>query len=51
MVSLYADDTTVFVCDLDSVSHLVTLLDKFKNNPAWKSTLQRPRECGSVAGK
>ena len=30
-VSLYADDTTVFVCDLDSVVHLLTLLNKFKN--------------------
>ena len=30
-VSLYADDTTVFVCDLDSVVYLLTLLDKFKN--------------------
>jgi len=30
-VSLYADDTTVFVRDLDSVIHLLTLLDKFKN--------------------
>ena len=30
-VSLYADDTTVFVRDLDSVVHLLTLLDKFKN--------------------
>ena len=30
-VSLYADDTTVFVCDLASVFHLLTLLDKFKN--------------------
>jgi len=32
-VSLYADDTTVFVRDLDSVCHLLTLLDKFKNLP------------------
>ena len=30
-VSLYADDTTVFVRDLDSVAHLLTLLQKFKN--------------------
>ena len=30
-VSLYADDTTVFVRDLDSVDHLLTLLDNFKN--------------------
>ena len=30
-VSLYAHDTTVFVRDLDSVGHLLTLLDKFKN--------------------
>ena len=30
-VSLYADDTTVFVRDLGSVFHLLTLLDKFKN--------------------
>ena len=30
-VSLYADDTTVFVRDLDSVYHLLTLFDKFKN--------------------
>ena len=30
-VSLYADDTTVFVRDLDSVAHLLTLLEKFKN--------------------
>ena len=30
-VSLYADDTTVFVQDLDSVAHLLTLLQKFKN--------------------
>ena len=29
-VSLYADDTTVFVRDLDSVAHLLTLLQKFK---------------------
>ena len=30
-VSLYADDTTVFVRDLDSIAHLLSLLDKFKN--------------------
>ena len=30
-VSLYADDTTVFVRDLDSITHLLSLLDKFKN--------------------
>ena len=30
-VSLYADDTTVFVRDLDSVAHLLILLEKFKN--------------------
>ena len=30
-VSLYADDTTAFVRDLDSVDHLLTLLDNFKN--------------------
>jgi hypothetical protein len=30
-VSLYVDDTTVFVRDLDSIAHLLTLLDKFKN--------------------
>ena len=30
-VSLYADDTTVFVRDLDSVVQLLILLDKFKN--------------------
>ena len=29
-VSLYADDTTVFVLDLDYVDHLLTLLDNFK---------------------
>ena len=29
-VSLYADDTTVFVQDLDSVTHLLTVLQKFK---------------------
>ena len=33
-VSLYADDTTVFVRDLDSVDHLLTLLDNFKTSPA-----------------
>ena len=30
-VSLYADDTTVFVRDLDSVARLLTLRQKFKN--------------------
>ena len=30
-VSLYADDTTVFVRDPDSIAHLLTLLQKFKN--------------------
>ena len=30
-VSLYADHTTVFVRDLDSVDHLLTHLDNFKN--------------------
>jgi len=30
-VSLYADDITVFARDLDSVVHLLTLLDYFKN--------------------
>ena len=30
-VSLYADDTTVFVRDLNSVARLLTLLQKFKN--------------------
>ena len=29
-VSLYPDDTTVFVQDLDSVARLLTLLQKFK---------------------
>ena len=27
----YADDTTVLVCDLDSVSQLLKLLNNFKN--------------------
>ena len=30
-VSLYADDTTVFVRDLDSIAHLLSLLYKFRN--------------------
>ena len=30
-VSLYADDTTVFVRDRDSVDHPLTLLYNFKN--------------------
>ena len=30
-VSLYADDTTIFVRDLDSITHLLSLLDKFKD--------------------
>ena len=30
-VSIYADDNTVFVRDLDSVARLLTLLQKFKN--------------------
>ena len=30
-VSLYADDTTVFVRDLDSITHLLSLLGKFKD--------------------
>ena len=30
-VSLYADDTTVFMRDLDSITHLLTLLNDFKN--------------------
>ena len=30
-VSLYANDTTVFVRDLDSITHLLSLLDKFKS--------------------
>ena len=30
-VSLYADDTTVFVRDLDSITHLLSLLDRFKS--------------------
>jgi len=45
-VFLYADDTTVFVRDLDSVAHLLTLLQKFKNFPVWKSTQQRLKEYG-----
>ena len=30
-VSLYADDTAVFLRDLDSVARLLILLQKFKN--------------------
>ena len=30
-VSLYVDDTTVFVQDFDSIAHLPTVLQKFKN--------------------
>ena len=30
-VSLYADDTSVFVQNLDSIAHFLTLLHKFKN--------------------
>ena len=30
-VSLYADDAAVFVCDLDSITHMLSLLDKFKD--------------------
>ena len=30
-VSFYADDTSVFVRDLDSITHLLSLLDKFKD--------------------
>ena len=26
---MYADDTIVFVCDLDSITHLLNLLEKF----------------------
>lgn len=39
-VSLYADDTTVFVLELDSDVHLLTLLYKFNIFPAWKLILQ-----------
>lgn len=28
-VSMYADDTTVFVCDLNSIMHLLNMLEKF----------------------
>ena len=28
-ISMYADDTTVFVRDLDSITHLLNLLEKF----------------------
>ena len=38
-VSLYADDTTVFVHDLDSVKELLALLNDFKTSLAWKLTL------------
>ena len=31
LVGTRADDTTVFVRDLDSIAHLLSLLDKFKN--------------------
>ena len=49
-VSLYADDTTVFVRDLDSVAHLLTLLQKFKNLSGLEinTTL---KECGSAGGR
>ena len=30
-ISLYADDTTVFVRDLDSITHLLALLNDLKN--------------------
>ena len=30
-VSLYTDNNTVFVRDLDSITHLLSLLEKFKN--------------------
>ena len=51
-VSLYADDTTDFVRDLDSVVHLFTLFDKFKNLSGLEiNILQNLRECGSVAGE
>ena len=41
-VSLYADDTTVFVRDLDSVVHLLILLDKFKNLSGLESNATKP---------
>jgi len=56
-VSLYADDTTVFVRDLDSVAHLLILLKNFKNVSGleinttktegmwlgcWKNNIQTP---------
>ena len=37
-VSLYADNTTVFVRDLDSIAHLLSLLDKFKIEINTKQT-------------
>ena len=51
IISLYADDTTVFVRDLDSIAHLLSLFDKFKNLSGLESNTKRPKECGSVAGK
>ena len=56
-VSLYADDTTAFIRDLDSITNLLTLLNKFKIvsgleiNPAktegmwlgcWKNSTETP---------
>jgi len=56
-VSLYANDTTVFVRDLDSVAHLLILLEKFKSVSGleinttktegmwlgcWKNNIQTP---------
>lgn len=56
-VSLHADGTTAFVCDLDSIKNLLTLLNKFKSvsgleiNPAktegmwlgcWKNSTATP---------
>ena len=43
-VSLYADDTTVFVQDLDSVTHLLTLLQNVSGLEINRT------ECGSAGG-
>ena len=45
-VSLNADITTVFVRDLDSISHLLALQ---KTSQAWKLTLQKQKSL--VVGK
>ena len=45
-ITQYADDTTVLVRDLDSVTQLLKQLDKFKQISGLEIYTNKPKRCG-----